>query len=135
MLVDYPMGSKCAGYTAPRKFTRATFRVNSNVTGYHFLSRTHTHHSQNSLSLIFTPSHRYESMAIVELITNYKIGTQKVITISGLSGFKAKSQGSVAEVLSLSRALSLSHTSSLHQSSTRNRATSENCTRNRAISE
>jgi hypothetical protein len=35
MITDYPMGSKCAGYTAPRKFTRATFRVDSNVTKYH----------------------------------------------------------------------------------------------------
>ena len=72
MLANYAKGSRCAGYTAPRAFTTATLRLNSAVVGY-------------------------EATAIVELVTNYKIDTQKVITISGLSGFKALSQGAATE--------------------------------------
>ena len=37
MLKNHPKGSKCAGFTDKRSFTRATFRVDSNVTGYHSL--------------------------------------------------------------------------------------------------
>ena len=82
------------------------------------LSRRHTHHSNNpcnSTSLNFTHTLRYETHAIVELVTNFKIESQKVITISGLSGFKAKGQGSAIEVLTFCFCFSLSLSLSLSQ--------------------
>ncbi|KAJ1489095.1 hypothetical protein T484DRAFT_1781159, partial [Baffinella frigidus] len=68
--------TKCAGFTTVRSFSRATFRVDSNVTGH-------------------------ESTAFVELIANYKVSTQTAITISGLSGFTAKGQGAISEVVAV----------------------------------
>ena len=60
----------------------------------------------------------HEATGIVELITNYQIGSQEVITISGLAGFTGKGLSSFGSVDLLSFTANGKHAVALGKSGT-----------------